>query len=272
MTQKSTARLFAGLFFPFALGGLALRISWLHGGTSRGVCAILLAVVSVFYLAALVVISSRAQACHRAAQVFAPHSRAFFGYFPAAALLALGAIVCALGAQEPEGTMARVVALLEPATALAAAILLGVAAGRCLAGKRPSPVAYMCLCLYCALHLILKFQSWNTDPAISDYCYDLFALLCGMFSAYFLAGFLFDAGKRAPSLFFTFAALFFRTLTLADGFASASFGELCIDLSLLLFAVLGAWQLVFARRLHTAQPPEAPETARSAVDVPLDGE
>lgn len=272
MTQKSPARLFAGLFFPFALGALALRATRLGTGSGRGICAVVLVVVSVAYLAALLLLSLRAEPRCRAAQVFVPHSRVFIGYLPAAVLLALGAVVSAFGAQESVGTMARVVALLEPASALFAAILLGVMAVRCLSGRRPSPVAYMCLCLYCALHLILKFQSWNTDPAISDYCYDLFALLCGMFSAYFLAGFCFDAGRRAPGLFWTFAALFFRTLTLADTFASAQFGRICINLALLLFAALGAWQLVFARRLHAAQAPEAPETQRSAVDVPLDGE
>lgn len=262
MKQKTLLRSVVATGALLALCALLLRVGQLQYELPQsGTRATLLIVVSVVFVLMFGVFSLTAEPRSRAAQVLAPHSLSFFAYFPAAALIAVGAVFGIFGTQgEAVGLMAQLVRLLEPIAALASAAAMGWMAYRCLLGRRPSPSAYMCLCIYLALHLILRFQTWNTDPSIADYCYGLLALICQMLAAFYLAGFCFNAGKYRPGLFWALCAFFFRTVTLADVFLGESVGEIFVALGLWLFAAVGAWQLLFTRSARRQSLPEEEQT------------
>ncbi len=132
---------------------------------------------------------------------------------------------------------------------------LGIAAAGCIAAfaicclyrKKPSALLLMVASLYLVVRLILHFQSWNTDPSIHDYCYQLLAAICTMLGVFQLAGFSFDRGKRRISLYWCLCAVFFCSITVADTLHELNWPELLSNLSLLLLALSGAAFLLTAR-------------------------
>lgn len=133
-----------------------------------------------------------------------------------------------------------------PPLGIAAAVCLGAFAAILQTGKRPSPLLYMCMSLYLIIRLIVCFQAWNTDPSIYDYCYMLLAAICTMLSAFQLAGFSFDKGKRRITLFWTLSSAFFCCISLADAVHDGELGSMLVMLALLLTNTASSIQLLFA--------------------------
>lgn len=116
----------------------------------------------------------------------------------------------------------------------------------CLYKKKPSALLYMSASIYLVVRLIVHFQSWNTDPSVHDYAYQLLAAICAMLGTFQLAGFSFDKGKRRMSLFWCLCSVFFCGITVADSLHSGQAAEILINASLLLFVLTSACQLLFA--------------------------
>ena len=134
-----------------------------------------------------------------------------------------------------------------------AAVCLALFSYRCYLGQKPSALLYMAVSLYLVVRLIVRFQAWNTDPSIHDYCYALLANISAMLAAFHMGGFSFDKGKRRMSLFWIVCSLFFCSVTLADAVHDVDLGELFVHLALILMLVFNLDQLLFAREANTGE-------------------
>ena len=131
--------------------------------------------------------------------------------------------------------------------------ILGLLSAGCLAafaitrllGKKPSPLFFMVISIWLTVRLIVYFQSWNTDPSIHVYCYQLLAAICTMLGSFQLAGFSFDKGKRRMSLFWCLSAVFFCAISTADVLRAGSFSEILLTGSLLLSMIAASFLLLF---------------------------
>lgn len=102
---------------------------------------------------------------------------------------------------------------------------LGVASALCMAatavlrsrGVVPSLALHLLPCIYLIVKLIVDFKQWSVDPAVLDYCYDLFASIAAMCAVFHLGGFCFDRGQRRMSAFWCLVCPFFAAVSLADG-------------------------------------------------------
>ncbi|MBE6928121.1 MAG: hypothetical protein E7467_06500 [Ruminococcaceae bacterium] len=167
-----------------------------------------------------------------------------------AALLLIGNTLLLLSGQEPTsiyvasapGFSAFLNKLLPP-LGIAAALCVFCFVYRCFYQKKPSPLLYMCLSLYLIVRLIVRFQAWNTDPSVHDYCYALLANIATMLASFHIAGFSFDKGKRRMSLFWLMCSALFCSITLADTFYDGDLGELFVHLALLLCSIGNCLQL-----------------------------
>lgn len=131
-------------------------------------------------------------------------------------LTTLGAIVliagCAVGAIGGTGASRYISAL----GALAALVLLRALMLRC----ENQPVGagyYVPMILFYVARLFYDFRRWTIDPAIADYCFMLFAVICFMLATYFAAGFCFDRGNRRALAFFSMAGVYFGGVSMAGG-------------------------------------------------------
>ena len=68
---------------------------------------------------------------------------------------------------------------------------------------------------YC-VWLIAAYQVRAGDPVQLDYVYELFAIIAALLAFYFIAGFSFEKGKPAVTVFFSLLAVYFSLTTLAD--------------------------------------------------------
>lgn len=65
--------------------------------------------------------------------------------------------------------------------------------------RRPLLALYLVPFAFIVVYLVLEFKNqWSADPIILDYCFYLFALICTMYALYYVMGFCFDRGRRAP--------------------------------------------------------------------------
>lgn len=131
-------------------------------------------------------------------------------------LTTLGGVVlltgCAVGVITGSGA-ARYIAVLG---ALAALVLLRAMMLRC--QSQPVNAAYYVpMILYYVARLFYDFRRWTIDPAISDYCFMLFAVICFMLASYLAAGFCFDRGSRRALAFFSCAGVYFGGVSMAGG-------------------------------------------------------
>lgn len=150
--------------------------------------------------------------------------------------------------------------LLPPFGLFSAACIMTFAVLCMLRGK-PSGASLMAACLYLALRLIVRFQIWNTDPSIHDYCFKLFASICAMIGTFCLAGFCLGIGKRRITLFWTLCGFVFGCISLADALADNAKSELIICASLTVFMAVNAAQLLFCKELPPEEPEEPEESA-----------
>ena len=102
----------------------------------------------------------------------------------------------------------------------------------------------MCVSLYFAVRLIVRFQTWNTDPSIHDYCYALLANIFVMLATFHVAGFSFDKGKRRMTLFCLMCSIMFGAITVADAIYDGNWGDLLIHASILIAGFAHGLQLL----------------------------
>lgn len=111
---------------------------------------------------------------------------------------------------------------------LAMAALLFVAHSRW-KGLHPSMLFHSVICAYLMLRLICMYRQWSSNPQMTDYCFELLALVCAMLSAYHRATFDANFGRRSSYTFFSLAGVYFCCLSLGGANGPV------------LFFALGAW-------------------------------
>ena len=149
---------------------------------------------------------------------------------------------------------------------LAAAACVATFAISCLFGKKPSALLFMIASIYAVVRLILHFQSWNTDPSVWDYCYQLLAAICAMLGIFQLAGFSFDKGKRRITLFWCLAAIFFCSISIVDTIKAKKPGEIVLNISYLILMLGAAWQLLFCKGAAPMPLPEEENPAEETAE------
>lgn len=183
-----------------------------------------------------------------------------FALLGAAAVLLVGNVLLWVGGTDSTGqyaatspALSEFLTKLLPPLGIAAAVCIGVYACKCIRNEKPSALLYMCASLYLVVRLIVRFQAWNTDPSIHDYCYALLAAICTMLAAFHFAGFCLDCGKRRMTLFWQVCSVHFCCITLADAVYTDDTSELLILAALLLINAFNATELLLA--------PDTPEEA-----------
>lgn len=106
----------------------------------------------------------------------------------------------------------------------AARLLLAFAGAPCLAaagicrisGKRPSFLLYALVCVYFAAELVCRYRAWSGNPQLADYCFQLFACIFLMLTAYHRAAFAVGLGRRKAQLFCGLMAAMLCLYSMAD--------------------------------------------------------
>ncbi len=200
-------------------------------------------------------------------QVFSSHPLPNALLILFAAGLALGNVLFWLnGSQTPILQMtqspklsAALLKLLPPLGILSAGCIAAFAV-MCVLKKKPSPALYMVFSVYLIVRLIVRFQAWNTDPSIHDYCFKLLASICCMLGAFQLAGFSFGKGHRRITVFWTLCAVVFCCISLPDAYLNGTADDLLITASVLLLMAVSGAQLLLCKE---ALPEEAAGKAES---------
>jgi hypothetical protein len=81
-------------------------------------------------------------------------------------------------------------------------------------GHRPSFLFHALVSLFFALRLFSQYRSWSSDPQLQDYCFQMFAIICLMMTAYQRTAFDLKIYNRRVYRFFSLAAVFFCCLSL----------------------------------------------------------
>ena len=123
---------------------------------------------------------------------------------------ALGLLAgCALGFR---GSIAQ---MLVSLLGLLAGLSLGAGAVMRWKGKKPSAAFSVFVVLFYVAKLFRDFRHWEINPAILDYCFCLFALICFMIATYHAASFSFDHGGRRRLCFYSLCGVFFGATAMA---------------------------------------------------------
>ena len=107
-------------------------------------------------------------------------------------------------------------------------------------GTVPPVAIHAAPCIYAVVKLIVDFKQWSVDPAVLDYCYELFAAISLMCALYHLGGFCFDRGQRRLSVFWCLMCVVFSAVALASGSMTSRLllGGTCC------WAAVNSWQLL----------------------------
>lgn len=199
-------------------------------------------------------------------QVFSSHPLAGALQIVSAAGLAIGNLLLWLdGPQKLISQMtqspkiAAALSAMLPPLGILSAICIVIFSVLCVLKKKPSPLLYMVASIYLIVRLIVRFQFWNIDPSIHDYCFKLLASICCMLGAFQLAGFSFGRGHRRITIFWTLCAAVFCCISLPDTHLSGAMDDLLIGASLLLLMVVSAVQLLFCKEEPASEALEASE-------------
>lgn len=240
----------------FALRRLQLSRGYDVSGlpVSGSVWTILLCTLSALGVLALLFVCGGLAKRESFARCFPPCRVCFLVSAAAAAALLVGSGVDVVAAIPAPGGALDVLAILPGFFGILAALCVFLAAVGRMKGARPLSALYLIPFFFLAVRLIVDFKGvWSSDPAILDYCFDLFAMLAAMTATYHLAGFCYDRGRRARTTFWCLTGALFSVLSLADGGLSA-----CLRYgSLALWLLVNAWQLLApaAPRRAPADPP-----------------
>lgn len=193
-------------------------------------------------------------------QQFSTSTTASLLLFGASGLFFLGNLLLWLSGKAPSGiyiastpVLAEYMNKFLPPLGIVASVCMFFFAYQCYLKKKPSALLYMCLTFYLVIRLIVRFQVWNTDPSIHDYCYPLLAGLSAMLATFYVAGFSFDKGKHRMTQFWLIITILFCTITIADGIYKGDLGELLIHLALLLSSLGNSGQLLFEKQAETEE-------------------
>ena len=85
-----------------------------------------------------------------------------------------------------------------------------------LRGRRKHPGILLVPAYTFCVWLVVAYQKRAADPAVVDYMYELFAIICAMLAFYFTAGFSFSKIKVWPWSVFCLLSVYFGIVTLAD--------------------------------------------------------
>ncbi len=199
-----------------AVLGFALRLWQLRQGRDEnglwlGCSASLLALFALCVNAIVVFWLLSRRAAPRTAYDgnFAPGMPSGVGYLAGGVLLTVGGLSAA-AMQVGFGRAIGLAALL-PAVQL---VWHGLCRAR---GRVPGLLAGCVVVAWLVARIIGDFKSWSTDPAVLDYCFQLFGLLCAMLGLFHASGFSADRGKRRITLFWSMTGVFFCAISLADG-------------------------------------------------------
>lgn len=163
----------------------------------------------------------------------------------AALLMVLG---CAAMVLSPEEGTDR---LLAAGGFLTAACWLWTAMAR-YCGKPLSLWLFLVPVLFFAMRLVINFRGWSRDPAILDYCYDLFAHISMTCALLHMGSFCLDKGGRRITVFFCLCGLFFGAASLAGARPRA----ICVTGGAMVWLLTNLWLLL---RPSKKRPAEAPE-------------
>lgn len=111
--------------------------------------------------------------------------------------------------------------------------------------------AYIFPVLFYTVRLFADFRTWEIDPALTDYCYRLFACIGFMLAAYQVGAFTFDKGGRRMLAFFSLVGLTFGFVSLQG----SALGEL------LFYSGSSLWMLRLS--LDAMLPASAPASQAS---------
>ena len=202
MMRKSGSSKVSWLGILAALLGYFFHATLLSGGSAIPLIAFSVLMLLLFWLSAAT-LEKRAEY----AAVFRPMRLDFV--LNTLGALALGA-GCVLSFQSG-GTFVRLICTLGlvGAAGLLAAGLLRTK------GTMPSAALYVPAILFYVVRLFYDFRHWMHDPAILDYCFCLFALICFMIASYHAASFCFDHGARRRLCFYSLCGVFFGAAAMA---------------------------------------------------------
>ena len=82
-------------------------------------------------------------------------------------------------------------------------------------GKRPHFLFHTVVCLFFAMDLVCHYRRWSGDPQFADYCFQLFACIFLLLTAYQHTAFDVDMGRRQAYLFCSLMAAFLCILSFA---------------------------------------------------------
>ena len=74
--------------------------------------------------------------------------------------------------------------------------------------------AYIVPVLFYTIKLFSDFRGWEIDPALTDYCYRLFACIGFMLASYYVGAYTFDKGGRRLLAFFSLVGVTFGLVSL----------------------------------------------------------
>lgn len=124
-------------------------------------------------------------------------------------------------------------------------------------GKNPPARCYVPAIVFYAGKLFRDFRQWMVDPAILDYCFLLFALICFMLATYHMGAFSFDRGSSRSLTFYALLGLYFGVIAPTPTGWNA---ELFVYGGSALWMLVCVYQLALQkpRRQAPAHGPDAP--------------
>ncbi len=203
-------------FFTLICGGFGLALRLWHRSTAndlgflqRGhLSIVLLVALSAVFLAVLLLMTRDLK-----------QGGKYRFNFPASQIGGFGAIAAAIGfalSALPDlfafGDLLKMICALLGIFAAGALLFVGDCRRR---NRRPNMLFHVLICVYLMLRLICMYRNWSADPQLTDYCFQLFAIICAMLAAYQRAAFDIGMGKRMPHAFFSLAGVYFCCISLA---------------------------------------------------------
>lgn len=232
------------LTFVLSLAGFFLRHAERAGGSAAALIA-----VSVLASLGMLAVSLLFWKERDYARVFAKSLPDVIVSCLGAAMLLGG---CVLGALNTSGA-SQYISVLGAVSALA---LLRASALRW-AGQKPGAGWYAPLLVFYIARLFCDYRQWMVDPAISDYCFMLFAMLSFMLAFYYAAVFSFDRGSRRALLFFSMTGIYFGAVSLAGAEAA----QVLLYGGSMLCLAGNLWQAGVLKTPEEAENSGAPEQA-----------
>lgn len=123
---------------------------------------------------------------------------------------------------------------------LASGLSFVVTAAQRYRGVVPPAAVHVLPCIYLVIRLIIDFRQWSVDPAVLDYCFELFAAIAAMCAVYHLGAFCYNRGGRRISAFWCMTAMFFSAVAMVG----CGLVHTLLIGSLGLWAGVNGWQLM----------------------------